>query len=126
VGDLIGLGLVVVSAAGLVTWRSPRTLAAATLSVAGSAVLWLMWAENRYRNFDFCPWGTHVEGHPTGHPVLIGLGLVPVSGAITARTRWKRDSHAWAAALGLMTGILVAVALLVVAFFFGAGLRCQD
>jgi hypothetical protein len=125
-GVLIGLGLVVVFAAGLTVWRSPSPLAVAILSLVGSAVVWLVWAENQYRNFDFCPWGTHVEGHPTGHPVLIGFGLALVSGVITARTRWKRDSHGWAAALGLMTGVLVVVALLVVAFFFGAGLRCED
>jgi uncharacterized membrane protein len=125
VGVVIALGLIVVLAAGILTWRSAKALLISILLVAGSAVVWLVWAENEYRGIDYCPWGAHVKGHPAGHPVLIGLGLALGSGAIMAWTRWKRDSRASAAALGFSTGILAGVVILV-AFLFGAGLRCTD
>ena len=120
VGVVLALGLIVLFAAGTLAWRSAKALLVSILLVAGSAVVWLVWAENEYRGIDYCPWGAHVNGGPEGHPVLIGLGLALGSGAITAWTRWNRDSRVWAAALGFSTGVLAGVVILVVAFFFGA------
>jgi F0F1-type ATP synthase assembly protein I len=58
--------------------------------------------------------------------LLISIVLVVGSGVIVTCTRWKRDTRAWAAVLGFSTAVLAAVVILVVAFFFGAGLRCGD
>ena len=126
VGVVIALGLIVVMAAGISTWRSAKALLISVVLVAGSAVVWLVWAKNEYRGIDYCPWGAHVKGQPAGHPVLVGLGFALGSAAIMAGMRWKRDSGAWVAARGLSTGILTGVVILVVAFLFGAGLRCTD
>lgn len=94
------------------------------LLVAGSAALWLLWAENEYRNWTGCPWGAHIKGLPSGHPVLLGQGLSVGSAAIMALARWKQGPRWYAAFLGAMTGVVAGVGILVVAFFFGAGLQC--
>lgn len=94
------------------------------LLVAGSAALWLLWAENEYRRWTGCPWGAHIKGLPSGHPVLLGLGLSVGSAATMALARWRRGPRWYAAFLGATTGGFAAVVILVVAFCFGAGLQC--
>lgn len=61
-----------------------------------------------------------------GHPVLVGVIITLGATAIMTGVRWKKDSRGRAAALGLSVGALAGVVILVVAFFFGAGLRCND
>jgi hypothetical protein len=126
VGVVIALGLTVLLAAGTVTWRSPKALLISIPLAAGSAVVWLVWAQNEYRGIDYCPWSAPVRGGPSGHPVLIGLGLPLGRAAIMASVRWNHDSRAWMAARALSTAILAGAVTLVVAFLFGAGLRCTD
>jgi hypothetical protein len=122
VGLLIALGLIVLVAAALLVRRSPGALLLATLLAGGSAAVWFAWANNAYHGLSSCPWDTHNGSHP----VLVGLGLSLASLAIMTGARWKTDSRGWAAALGLSTGALAGVAIVVVAFLFGAGLRCTD
>src|SRR5579859_3673299 len=104
--------------------RSVGTALLGVPLVAGSAALWLLWAENEYRNWTGCPWGAHIKGLPAGHPVLLGLGLSAGSALIMAVTRWRRGSRAYAAVLGVSTGVVAGLVILVVAFLFGAGLQC--
>jgi hypothetical protein len=94
------------------------------LLVAGSAAIWLLWAENEYSAWTGCLWGAHIKGLPSGHPVLLGLGLSVGSAAIMVLARWKHGSRAHAGGLGALTGMVAGLAILVVAFFFGAGLQC--
>jgi hypothetical protein len=94
------------------------------LLVAGSAAVWLIWAENEYRNWTGCPWGAHIKGLPSGHPVLLGLGLSFGSALIMALTRSRQGSRASAALLAALTGVAAGLVILVVAFLFGAGLQC--
>ena len=104
--------------------RSGAATLLGVLLVAGSAALWLLWAENEYRNWTGCPWGAHIKGLPSGHPVLLGLGLSTGSAVIMAIARWKQGSRASAAGLGALTGVGAGLAIVVVAFLFGAGLQC--
>ncbi len=93
----------------------------AILLAAGSAIVWLVWAQNEYHGLTSCPYDQN-----KGHPALIGLALSLASAVAMAGMRWRRDSRGWAAALGLSAGVLAAITILVVAFLFGAGLRCED
>jgi hypothetical protein len=104
--------------------RSGAAALLAVVLIAGSAGLWLLWAENEYRDWTGCPWGAHIKGLPSGHPVLLGLGLSVGSALIMALARWKQTSRSSAAGLGALTGIGAGLVILVVAFFFGAGLQC--
>lgn len=121
-GILIALGLIVLFAAGVLVRRSPTALLLATLLAAGAAGIWLVWADSEYRGLTSCPWDTRNRGHP----VLVGLVLSLGSAVIVTGARWRKESRGWAAALGLSTSVLAGVVILVVAFFFGAGLRCED
>lgn len=94
------------------------------LLIAGSAALWLLWAENEYRKWTGCPWGAHIKGLPSGHPVLLGLGLSVGSAGIMTLARWKQGSRASAGTVGALTGLVAGLVILVVAFLFGAGLQC--
>ena len=118
----IGLGLTVLAVVAVLMWRSLKALLLAIVLAASSAAAWLVWAESEYRGLTSCPWGTR----NSGHPVLIGLALSVASAAVVTFARWRQDSQGWAAAAGLSTGVLAALVILVVAFFFGAGLRCTD
>jgi hypothetical protein len=122
VGLLFALGLTVLFAAALLVWRSPTALVLATLLAAGAAAGWVAWADHQYRGVTSCPW----DGHNAGHPVVVGLALSLGAAVITTGARWRRDSRGWAAILGLSAGVLAGVVILVVAFFFGAGLHCTD
>lgn len=121
-GVLIALGLAVLVAAAVLVRRSTKVLPLATVLAAGAATLWLAWAENEYRGLTSCPF----DDQNRGHPALVGLALSFGSAALVVSTRWKQDSRGRAAALGLSTGVLAGVGILVVAFMFGAGLHCTD
>jgi hypothetical protein len=121
-GLLIALGLIVLFTAALLVRRSAKALLCATLLAAGAATVWLAWADNQYRGLNSCPW----TAQNRGHPVLVGLALSLGSAVIITGVRWRRDSRGWAATVALSTSVLAGVAILVVAFLFGAGLRCTD
>lgn len=96
----------------------------AVLVIAGSAALWLPWAENEYRRWTGCPWGAHIKGLPSGHPVLVGLGLTVGSALIMALAGWMQGLRTYATGLvGAFTGVAAGLVILVVAFLFGAGLQ---
>ena len=83
-----------------------------------------MWAEHEYRGWTGCPFGTHIKGLLSGHPVLIGVGLSVGSAVTMAGARWKHGSREHAAIIGALTGGIAGLAIVVVAFMFGAGLQC--
>jgi SNF family Na+-dependent transporter len=57
----------------------------------------------------------------------MGIGLMLVCAAIISTTpSWAKTSRAAAIALAITTALLAGAVILVVAFFFGAGLRCTD
>ena len=103
----------------------PRRFLTALLVVllpASAGLAWLIWAQHEYRGFDSCPWGSG-----KGHPSLMGIGLMLVCTAIMSTTpSWAKNSRAAAIALTITTALLAGAVILVVAFFFGAGLRCND
>lgn len=99
-------------------------LGLALLLIAGSAGIWLVWAEHEYRRWTGCPWGAHIKGLPSGHPVLIGVGLSVASTVIMVGALWKQGTREQAAVFGVFTGGIAGLAILVVAFLFGAGLQC--
>jgi drug/metabolite transporter (DMT)-like permease len=121
-GLVIALGLIVLATLALLVRRSPRALLLGTLLAGGAAVVWLAWAEQQYRGDTGCPWLLPNRGHP----VLVGAAASLGAAAIMTGARWKQDPRGWAATLGLATGVLAGVVILVIAFLFGAGLRCQD
>jgi hypothetical protein len=88
----------------------------------GSSVIWLAWAGHQYRGLTGCPWDLPQHGHP----FLVALALVTGSTLVAPGVQWRRLPRVETVAVGLITGLLVAVVLLVVAFMFGAGLRCND
>src|ERR1700761_4701251 len=96
--------------------RSGAATLLGVLLVAGSAALWLLWAENEYRQWTGCPWGAHIKGLPSGHPVLLGVGLSVGSAVIMALARWKQGSPADAPVVGALTGVVAGLVILVVAF----------
>lgn len=56
-----------------------------------------------------------------------GPRLMLVCAAIMSTTpSWAKTSRTAAIALTITTGLLTGAVILVVAFFFGAGLRCND
>ena len=103
----------------------PRRLLSALLVVllpVFAGAVWLAWAEHEYRGFDSCPWGSG-----KGHPSLMGLGLALVcAGVVCTTPRWAKTSRTTAIVLATITGIFAGALILVVAFLFGAGLRCTD
>jgi hypothetical protein len=101
-----------------------RLLAAllVVLLPASAGVAWLLWAHHEYRGFDSCPYDSG-----KGHPSLMGIGLTLLCAAIMSTTSsWAKASRTAAIALTIVTAVLAGAAILVVAFLFGAGLRCQD
>jgi hypothetical protein len=121
-GVVIAIGLALLIAAGVLVSRSVRALVLAMALALSGAGIWLVWARHEYRGLDSCPWD--MPGH--GHPVLIGLALSVLLGVAMVLIRWKHDPRGWVAILGLSTTVIAGLVILVVAFFFGAGLRCTD
>jgi hypothetical protein len=99
--------------------RTGTTVLLSVLLAIGPGVIWLVWADHQYAGQTGCPW----DLPNTGHPVLVGLALVFGSMLIAAGAQWKRTPRV-AAAAGLVTGTVAGLVVLVVAFFFGAGLQC--
>jgi hypothetical protein len=57
----------------------------------------------------------------------MGIGLTLLCAGIMSTTpSWAKTSRTMAIALTIATAALAGATLLVVAFFFGAGLRCND
>ena len=104
---------------------APRRLLTAFLIVllpAFAGAVWLIWAQHEYRGFDSCPWGSG-----KGDPSLMGLGLALLcAGVMTTIPSWAGTSRTAAIVLAIVTALLAAAVILVVAFVFGAGLRCTD
>lgn len=104
---------------------APRRLVSAVLVVllpAFAGAVWLAWAQHEYRGFDSCPWGSG-----KGHPSLMGVGLALLCAGVMCTTpSWAKTSRTAAIVLAIITGILAVAVILVVAFLFGAGLRCTD
>jgi hypothetical protein len=107
------------------TDSAPRRLLSALFVVllpACAGAAWLAWAQHEYRGFDSCPWGSG-----KGHPILMGLGLALLcAGVMTTTPRWATRSRTAAMGLAIVTAVLAGAVMLVVAFQFGAGLRCND
>ncbi|MFZ0378747.1 MAG: hypothetical protein WCD11_13595 [Solirubrobacteraceae bacterium] len=107
------------------TNSAPRRLLTALLVVllpACAGAVWLVWAQHEYRGFDSCPWGSG-----KGHPSLMGLGLALLCAGVASTTpSWAKTSRTAAIVLAVVTGILAGAVILVVAFLFGASLRCTD
>lgn len=100
--------------------RLPLTLTLVVLLAAGSGVIWLIWASQQYSGQPGCPWGVPNNGHPA----RVGFALAVSAGLIGACVRWRLGTPREAAAVGLGTGMLAGLVVLVTAFFFGAGLQC--
>src|ERR1035437_3091938 len=90
------------------------------LLTLGPAAIWFLWAEIEYRGLDSCPWASH-----EGHPAVVGLVLVLASMAIAISSRRARTRYV-SVASGIAVGAVAGLAIVVVAFMFGAGLRCTD
>jgi hypothetical protein len=86
----------------------------------GPAAIWFLWAKIEYHGLDSCPWNSH-----QGHPAVVGLVLVAASTAIAISSRQTRNRYI-AVAASAAIGVAAGLAIIVVAFFFGAGLRCTD
>jgi hypothetical protein len=71
VGLFIALGLVLVFVAAVLVRTSLNALLLAALLSGGAAGVWIVWAENQYRNLTSCPW----DAQANGHPVRVGLPL---------------------------------------------------
>jgi hypothetical protein len=121
VGVLIALGIVVLSAAAVLAWRSIRSLLLAIPLAVGGAVVWVVWAHHEYRGLTSCPYD-----QSRGHPILIGLAISIACAVMVAAARYRQESPGWATARAFSAGVLALVMILVVAFLFGAGLRCED
>jgi len=91
---------------------------------SGSAIVWLVWAENEYRGGPQA--GCPFENLLGGPRLLITLALSLGSAAAMARAPWRPSFRAEAVVFGLLTGAFAFAAILVVAVFFAAGLRCSD
>jgi hypothetical protein len=96
------------------SWPLPLIL------TVGPAVIWFLWAKIEYHSLDSCPWNSH-----QGHPAVVGLVLVAASTAIAISTRQTRNRYI-AVAASAAIGVTAGLAIIVVAFFFGAGMRCTD
>ncbi|MBV9804879.1 MAG: hypothetical protein JO130_16885 [Solirubrobacterales bacterium] len=91
--------------------------------IAGSAAVWLLWAENEYRGLRSCPFGTAQAGHPW----IVGLALSLGSGFVMALAQLRSGTPGYATAFkSVVTGFLAGLGVLVVALFYGAGLSCND
>jgi hypothetical protein len=86
----------------------------------GPAATWFLWAKIEYHGFDSCPWNSH-----QGHPAVVGLVLVAASTAIAISSRQTPNRYI-AVASSAAIGVTAGLAIIVVAFLFGAGLRCTD
>jgi hypothetical protein len=86
----------------------------------GPAAIWLLWAKIEYHGLGSCPWNSH-----QGHPAVVGLVLVAASTAIAISSRRTRNRYI-AVASSAAIGVVAGLAIIVVAFLFGAGLRCTD
>jgi hypothetical protein len=104
--------------------RILRTSFLAAALASGSAIVWIIWAENEYTGGPQagCPFG-NLLGGPR---LLVAAALSLGSAAVVARTLWRPHLRPEAVAVGLLVGIFVFVAILVAAAFFAAGLRCFD
>jgi len=104
---------------------APRRLLTALLVVllpACAGAVWLAWAQHEYRGFDSCPWGSG-----KGHPSLMALGLALLCAGVMCTTpSWAKTSRTTAIVVATVTGVLAGAVILVVAFLFGASLRCTD
>jgi hypothetical protein len=57
----------------------------------------------------------------------MGLGLALLcAGVMSTTPSWAKTSRTAAIGLAILTVVLAGAAMLVVAFLFGAGLRCND
>jgi hypothetical protein len=93
------------------------------LVLAGTAGgIWRIWAEAEYTGLTYCPW----NAQSTAPPLLVGLLLSLASATVMGWTQRTKGSLRRSAVLGLMTGGLAALVVLVVAFAFGASLHCTD
>lgn len=102
--------------------RKPLAALLVVLLPVCAGVTWLVWAQHEYRGFDACPWDSGV-----GHPSLMGIGLTLVSAAIMSTSPgWAKTSRTATIALTITTAALAGAVIVVVAFLFGAGLRCED
>lgn len=107
------------------TKPAPRRALTALLVVllpVSAGVTWLFWASYEYRGFDSCPYGSG-----KGHPSLMGIGLTLLCmGIMSVAPNWAKTSRTAVIALTIITAVLAGAVILVVAFLFGAGLRCED
>lgn len=102
--------------------RRPLAALLVVLLPASAGVAWLVWAQHEYRGFDSCPWGSG-----KGHPSLMGIGLTLICAAtMSTAPSWAKTSRTATIALTVVTALLAGAVILVVAFLFGAGLRCED
>ena len=85
----------------------------------GPAAIWFLWAQIEYHGLGSCPWSHQ------GRPAVVGLVLVAASTAIAISSRRTRNRYI-AVASSAAIGVVAGLAIVVVAFFFGAGLRCTD